>query len=131
VVLALAILSLIAALGLPFLRRGSGASALRLKTFEITALLRSERNRALRSGQTSTIVIDSKAGTIRSTVSFQRVDVTPDIAMQLAPAGLAGVQFYPDGRASAAQLTIGAGKFISVIDVNALTATVNSAEESP
>lgn len=128
VVLAMTIIAMLAALGLPFLRPNTGVAALRMKTFEIAALLRADRNLALRSGKTSTVLISPDRGVIQSTASTARIDMPATLSLQLLPKGTGGIQFFADGRASAARLVIRAGKIANTIDVNGLTATVNTSE---
>ena len=128
VVLAMTIIAMLAALGLPFLRPNTGVAALRMKTFEIAALLRADRNLALRLGNTSTVLISAESGVIQSTASTARIDLPPTLSLQLLPKGAGGIQFFADGRASAARVVIRAGKMVSIVDVNGLTAAVNTSE---
>ena len=131
VVLAMTIMALLAALGLPFLRPHTGTTAVRTKTAEIVALFRADRNAALRSRSTSTVLVNAETGTIKSTVSSMRIDLPSSISLKLLPAGLAGIQFFGDGRASAARLVISSGNNASAIDINGVTAEVDVSGNAP
>lgn len=131
VVLAMTIIAMLAALGLPFLRPDAGVAALRTKAFGIMALLRAERNAALRSGTAATVLVNIDTRSIRSTTSAARIDLPPSMSLRIMPERLAGIQFLPDGRASNARLTIISGNDSVAVDVNGLTAAVNLAGGPP
>ena len=124
-VLALAILGLIAALGLPFSRPHTGTSTLRVKTFEIVALLRGDRNAALRFGKSSTITIDSNNGRVQSSTSGAKVMTPATMGVRLAP-GVQAIVFYPDGRSSGGKLWLSSGMTTFSIEINSLTSVVKA-----
>ena len=129
VVLALAVIGLLAALGLPYVRAESSVAALRSKAFEIATLLRVDRNAALRSRATHTILVDVDKGVVQSTTSSAVIDVPSSMSLHLAPRNQRVVQFYADGRATAARLSITTGMKTLVVQVNGATAAV-AIEES-
>ena len=131
VVLALAVLGLLAALGLPFVRQNSSSAALRARTFEITSLLRAERNLALRSGTATTVLVDAERSTITSDTSRARIVLPSSTAIRLSSDGLSGFHFFPDGRASGGRLSITSGRQSYVVDVNNVTSAISIAGGRP
>lgn len=126
VVLALVLISLIAALALP---RGSGtesATSLRIKTFELVALLRSDRDAALAGGRTVVSLIDLDRRLVRSGASGRVVTLSGRMAIRVS-AGLAGgIRFLPDGTATGGEIFLarpGLGAVVSV-RIDDLTAAV-------
>jgi prepilin-type N-terminal cleavage/methylation domain-containing protein len=122
VVLALAIVGMLAVLGLPYVKTPTSVSALRSKASEIVAMLRLERNNALRFRTVTTVLVDAD----RSRVSGRSGDITvpPSMELRLLSTRQRRVQFFADGRASNMQLSLtSAGKALT-ISVNPVTAEV-------
>lgn len=124
-VLALAILGLLASLGLPFSRPNAGMAAARSKAFQIVALLREDRNKALRSGSTATVSVDAQAGFLHSTISGVTIFVPPPMSLGVAMNSIQGVQFYADGKSSGGSLALGSGRRGILITINRMTSAIS------
>lgn len=131
VVLAMTIIAMLAALGLPFLRPNTGIAALRMKGFEITALLRAERNAALRSGTVRTVLVNAEARVLQASQSAARIELPPSMVLSLTPRAPASVRFFPNGKATRSRLLIRSGTNAVAVDVNSLTAAVNPSGTPP
>lgn len=124
--LALAVMALVAALALPFVRAG-GEAALRVKSAEVAALLRSSRNAALLSGRPAIVTVDAGAGVVRSTHPAGTVVLPGGTTASLAPPGSVAITFTADGRASGGTILLAAGRARTLVRVNPLTAAVDVA----
>lgn len=131
VVLAMAIIGLLAALGMPYMRPHAGVAALRVKTFEIATLLRFDRNAALRSGSISTVLVNADKRIIQSALTQSGIVIPASMSLDLTPEGQRGVVFYPDGRSSGARISISSGDTTFVIDVNGVTAAIDTSSVLP
>jgi general secretion pathway protein G len=105
--LALAVFGLIAALALPRVLPNSGATEVRIKAFQIAALLRSDRNAALRTGRTVATVIDLPARRVRSGASRTAVDLPDRMAFRWTGEMPPGFRFAPNGTSSGGELSVG------------------------
>ncbi len=123
--LALALIGLIAALALPQALPNAGPTALRAKAVEIAALLRVDRNAALRTGRTVTTAVDAGARRVRSGVSQATIDVPKAFALQLAAGVPGGFRFFPDGTSSGGELILARPDSGVLVRVNDLTAAVS------
>lgn len=123
-VLALAILSLLAALALPSVRPGGGALAMRIKATEIAALLKADRNAAMTSGRTVVTQIDLGERRVAAGASDSAVALPAQMPLRVAPAGLDGFRFSRDGRSSGGRIELGARSGGVTVSVNPLTAAV-------
>lgn len=103
---ALLVVSLLAGLALPFLRGGPGPAALRSSAYQVSALLRGDRNAAFALGRTSTTLVDSRAGIIRSERGGAGFSTGSGMRLDLIAPLSAGIRFYPDGRSSGGDLTL-------------------------
>ena len=86
VTLALMLIGLLAALALPGLVRATGPAALRVAAFQVSALLREDRNEALRSGRASALNVASNGRRVRSQTSAGFVEL---------PSGASATIFRP------------------------------------
>lgn len=123
--LALAMIGLITALALPRIMTNAGPTALRMKAFEIAALLRTDRNAALRSGRVIVTAVDAGARRVRSGASGATIAVPPAFAMQLASGTASGFRFFPDGTSSGGELILARPDAGLSVRVNDLTAAVS------
>lgn len=121
--LALAVMALIAALALPFVRAG-GQASLRTKAAEIAALLRTSRNAALLSGKASGVTIDAAGGVLRSLRPAGIVGVPRTIDLRTTPPGIAAITFTGDGRSSGGAVALRAGAARLVVRVDPVSAAV-------
>lgn len=125
--LALALVGLVAALALP---RGSprdGGTSLRIKAYEMIALLRADRDAARARGVPVTARIDLGTRALRSGASDRAVALPPRIAVRVSEGLTAGVRFSPDGTASGGEIFLGPpglGGLIAV-RIDDLTAAVD------
>jgi general secretion pathway protein H len=129
-ILALAILGLIAGIVFPRVARPPGPAELRSKAQEIAALLRSDRNAALRHRREVLSRLDLDDHRIRSGVGGQSVAIPSDIAVEMVQSSRevraegGGIRFLPDGRSSGGVLTLKRGTATSEVWVNWLTSAV-------
>lgn len=126
VTLMLAIISMTAVLALP---RSSGTgnhASLRIKAFEIVAILRADRDEALRSGRPVTTFVDLPARRVWSSVAESVVDIPAGVSMRVSAPALAGIRFMPDGTASGGEVFLMQEhrSGILAVRVNALTAAI-------
>lgn len=129
--LALALVGLITALALPRVLPNAGASGMRIKAFEIAALLRVDRNAALRSGRTVATAVDAGARRVRSGASGATVVVPAAFALQLATGAPNGFRFFPDGTSSGGELILARPDAGLSVRVNDLTAAVSIQRVDP
>ncbi|GJD96629.1 GspH/FimT family pseudopilin [Methylobacterium iners] len=125
--LVLAIISLIAVLALPRVSFSGGATSLRIKGFEVVAMLRADRDEALRSGRPVTTLVDLVNGRLRSSANNGEVVIPTTLFLRVSGAALDGVRFLPDGSASGGEIFLmradRAG--ILAVRVNPLTGAVD------
>ena len=131
-ILALAILGMVAALVVPRLARAPGPVEIRTTADEIAALLRTDRNMALRLGRPVVSLVDLEHAVVRGAsgevVQFPRgikIEFVQS-SRQLADNG-SGIRFLPDGRSSGGVLTLSRQDFAYRVSVNWLTAGVRVA----
>lgn len=126
--LALAIISLLAALALPYMRFGTGLGLQRYEGRRVAALLRADRNEALRSGRTVVTLIDLSGRRVVSGSSGGTIDVSGALQLSSRPAGLNRVLFAPDGRSSGGDILLGAKGRSLAVRVSDQTAAVRIEE---
>jgi general secretion pathway protein H len=124
--LVLAIISLIAALSLPRVSLSGSTASLRIKGFEIAAILRADRDEAVRSGRPVSSLIDAVGGRMRSGAANGEVVVPANLVLQVSGAAQDAIRFLPDGSASGGEIflmrTNRSG--LLAVRVNPLTAAV-------
>lgn len=126
----MSIMAMLVALGLPFVRPHTGMAALRSKAFEVSVLLRTDRNAALRTGLPVTVSVDLAAQRILSSRQGVQVLMPTTILLRTRPRDLRGVEFLPDGHASGGRLLLISGDRAVAIDINSLSAAVDVADLS-
>ena len=104
--LVLAILSLIAAIALPRVSAFGSATSLRVKGFEIAAILRADRDEAVRSGHPVTSLVDLSGGRVMSSVADRAVAIPANLFLRVSEAALDGIRFMPDGQASGGEILL-------------------------
>ncbi len=125
-VLALALIGLVATLALP---RGSprdSGTSLRIKAYEVMALLRADRDAARASGAPVTVRVDLVERLLRSGASARTVALPPRIAVRVSEGLAGGVRFFPDGTATGGEIFLarpGLGSLLAV-RIDGLTAAV-------
>ncbi|MGH6808610.1 MAG: prepilin-type N-terminal cleavage/methylation domain-containing protein [Ensifer adhaerens] len=131
---ALAIVALVATMSFPHLSQANRATALRVRSAEITALLRHDRNTAMEQGRPVLSAVDPQRGTVFSGASGRKV-VLPDSTVmriessgRLQAAGRRGFVFQADGRALGGVLSIEGTNVTYRIAVNPLTSGVTLSE---
>lgn len=127
--LALALISLIAALALPRGSAADSATALRIKAFEVVALMRADRNAALRSGRTVATTVDLSARLVRSGAGERTVMLPDRYRVRVSAEALDGFRFHPDGSSSGGEMFLVSARAGVAVRVNDLTASVDIAEE--
>ncbi len=105
---ALLLLGLLAGLALPFLRGGPGPAALRASAYQVSALLRGDRNAALVSGRPSATLVDFRAGIVRSERGGAGFSAGPGMRLDLDAPLPDAIRFFPDGRSSGGSLILSA-----------------------
>jgi general secretion pathway protein H len=108
--LALVIVSLLAALALPRAQATGGASELWSTASRIAVLLRADRNAALRGGQPVVSAIDRDAGAVRSGAGAGAVVLPPRYRLVASETLGRGIRFDPDGRAQGGEIALVNGR---------------------
>ena len=127
VALAMAIIAMLALLGLPYLKPNTGERAVRQRVVQVVVFLRHERNLAMRNAQPRQVRVDIRNGQITSITSGDGLTVPANIHLRLLDGAL-GVSFTPDGKSSGLRLLLSSGDVAFLVEVNGLTAAVQSSE---
>jgi general secretion pathway protein H len=122
--LALAILGLIAALALPRAIPNSSTS-LRIKAFEIAALMRTDRNTALRTGRTVETIVNMAGRFLQSGANGSFVTLPDHLAIRLAGQIPNDFRFYPNGTSSGGEIILGASSAAVSVHVDSLTSAIS------
>ncbi len=136
-VLALAILGLVAGIVFPRVARGPGPAELGTTAQEIAALLRSDRNSALRHRREVVSRIDVAQGIVTSGASGGGVRIPAGIKIEFVQSSrekrgaAGGIRFLPDGGSSGGFLSMRRGAAGYDIAVNWLTGGVLVASADP
>ncbi len=115
--LTLTILGLVAALALPRVFPMRTTTDLRVRAYQITAVLRADRNAALRRGEVVTTTVDAPGRTVRSGATGGIVAMPDDLTLGLLGTPGTGIAFAPDGRTTGGLVTLvrdGAGYGVKV-----------------
>ncbi|HEX9905387.1 MAG TPA: GspH/FimT family pseudopilin [Propylenella sp.] len=129
-ILALAILGMVAGVVYPHLARGPGPAEIGARAEAIAALLRTDRNVAIREGRPVVSRVDVGDGVVYSGASDRAVAIPRGVKFEFvqssreALAGGGGIRFNPNGRSSGGALTLRRDDFAYQISVNWLTAGV-------
>jgi general secretion pathway protein H len=129
-VLALAIFALVAAVVVPRIARAPGPIELRAATEAIAALLRTDRNAALRERRGVVSLVDLTQGVVISGSTGARVQIPSGTKIEFvqssreARAEGGGIRFDPDGRSSGGVLTLKLDGTVKQVSVNWLTGGV-------
>jgi general secretion pathway protein H len=129
-ILALAIFGMVAAIVVPQLARAPGPVEIRTAAEEIAALLRSDRNMALRLRRPVLSQVNVKDGIVLAGASDGGVRIPRGIKIEFVQSSRvldstgSGIEFMPDGRSSGGSLTLSRQEFSYQIYVNWLTAGV-------
>jgi general secretion pathway protein H len=131
-ILALTIVSLLAALALPFARPFDGTARLRLKAQEIAVLLRRDRDAALRGQRPVSAQVDLARRSVRSGAANGEVAVPEAYALRASAAALQGIRFAPDGRTSGGEIFLSSltGGGLVAVRVDDLTGAVTVLREA-
>lgn len=121
--LAMAIMAMLALLGLPYLHPRAGERAVHQKAVEVVGFLRMERNAAMRSGEPRRVEIDTRKRQLTSLVSGARLTIPANLHLRFLQ-GVSNISFTPDGRSSGARFLLYAGQVAILIEVNGITAAV-------
>jgi general secretion pathway protein H len=130
-ILALAVLGLVAAVVFPRLIRPPGPAELRAKALEVAALLRSDRNAALREQREILSRIDLTRNAVVSGTRGYAVEIPRGVATKLVQSSRevrldgGGIRFLPNGRSSGGVLSIRRGEVGYQVSVNWLTSSVS------
>ena len=129
-VLALAILSLVAAVVMPRVAREPGPAELRSSAQQIAALLRADRNAALRSGADVVSRVNLEEASITSGAASGILNLPSGAKIQFLQSSSeargeeGGIRFRPDGRSSGGVLVLERGGTAYEVSVNWLTSGV-------
>jgi general secretion pathway protein H len=133
--LALAILSLIAALALPRVYPGSGATTGRATAYAIAAALRNDRNAAIAGGSATTTRIDAAGRLVASQSGGGRVEVPADFDLTVATPGQGRndgrIRFMADGRSSGGVIVLKREKLAYTVRVDPVTGGVQILTGAP
>lgn len=122
--LALAIVALLAALALPSARFGTGPGLQRYEAQRIVALLRADRNAALRTGRSVTTLVDLPGRRLVSGDTGGEISLSPALALAVQPGDLRAFAFTAAGRSSGGRLLLGTRERGVGIRVDPQTAAV-------
>lgn len=106
VTLALMLIALLAALALPGLVRATGPAALRVAAFQVSALLREDRNVALSSGRVTMTSVGARGRRVSSGSSPASVEMPAGATAAVFHAAPPGIRFFADGRSSGGEIVI-------------------------
>lgn len=120
-VLALMLISLLAALALPGLARPIGMGLLRVSALQVAGLLREDRAAALRSGRTVLTSVVDEGRAVRSGASDARIELPLG-----ARAASTGIRFRPDGHASGGFVSLESDAARIVISVDPVTGAIDA-----
>ncbi len=124
VTLAMAIIALVAALALPRVWPGQGATSMRATAYSLAASLRQARNTALAGGSATSVPVDGKARRVGAT------EIPEDL--EIRTAGIDGaVRFDPDGRSSGGAIVLSREGVAYTIRIDPLTAGVQILTGAP
>jgi general secretion pathway protein H len=122
---ALVLVALVAALALPWTLPGRGALSVEAQAVRVAALLRADRNAALRSGRTVATTIDLATRTVHSGAGPGRLVLPPHLALRAE--GAERVEFRPDGTSSGGSFSLAAAGATAVVSINPGSAAVTLA----
>lgn len=123
---ALLLVALVAGLALPWTLPGRGAASVEAEAMRVVALLRADRNAALRSGRTVATAVDLRSRTVVSGAGPGRLALPAHLALRFD--GVRGrIEFRPDGRSSGGVLSLAGGGATARIEVNPYSAAVTVA----
>jgi general secretion pathway protein H len=126
--LALSIAAMLVAIVLPDARRQLDAMTARQAAQDVAALLKADRNAAMREARRVTTRVDAASGSIVSGTSGRTMRVPDAMTIRVENArGMSGfVHFHSDGTASQAALLLRSGELLYRIDVTPLTGHVSA-----
>ena len=122
--LALALIGFIAALSLPRVLPNASVTALRIKAFEVAALLRADRNAALRTGRTVATAVDLAGRRVLSGASAASVAVPVHLGLRLVAGAPNGFRFFSDGTSTGGELVLTGPGTALAVRVDGWTAAV-------
>lgn len=129
-VLALAVLGMVAAIALPSAARAPGPLELRTSAEQIAALLRSDRNAAIRERREMVAAIDLDDGVVTAASTDRRVEIPSGVHFKFVHSSNesggdeGGVRFHPNGRSSGGDLSLERGDILYRVSINWLTGSV-------
>lgn len=128
----LAILGMIAAIALPAIPRGTSGPQLEAYALSAAAILKADRNTAVRRQALVATTIDARSRSVRSAISGRVVRVADDVDMHvLLPArcskyqAVSGVVFFPSGMSCGGVVTLTRSGVGFEVRVNWLTGGVD------
>ena len=131
IVCALAILAMVAAFALPAYPRGTTPARLSGYALEIAAILKADRNAAIRDGAPVATAFDARLHSVRSGANGERVDLPDDVGFDALLAQRCGnrrtgatIDFFPSGVSCGGVVAITRGGVGYEIRVNWLTGGV-------
>jgi general secretion pathway protein H len=126
--LALAIFGLIAALALPRMMPVQSTTDLKMRAWQVAALLRADRNAALRNGRQVLTAVDAGSNAVRSGATGGILRLPDGVALRLDGGFAGAVRFGPDGRSSGGTVFLTRGDAGYGVRVHPATGTVDLAE---
>ena len=125
VTFALALIGLIAALSLPRVLPQSSATVLRSKAFEVAALLRADRNIALRTQRQVATLVDVSIRRVRSGASGASVSIPEFFVLRSSTGRGNMVYFYPNGTSSGGEVMLANANYTLAIRIDDHTAAID------
>ena len=127
VTLALMLVGLLAAIALPGLVRTTGPAALRVAAFQVSALLREDRNEALRGGRASSLVVEANGRRVRSETSSGFVELPSGAVATISGTDARSIRFFGNGRSTGGDLVIVSAASRFLVSVSADTGAIHVA----
>jgi general secretion pathway protein H len=131
-VIAMAVLSLLMLLVLPFLSQGTTASRLGAYTSDVAALLKTDRSAAARSGREVATRVDLAGKRVASGSSRRAVALPDDVTLDLIASDACRLQedqfaviFAADGRSCGAVVSLATRSLVWRIRINWLTGFID------
>ena len=124
VMLALMLIAVLASLALPGLVRATGPAALRIAAFQVSALLREDRNVAQSARRTTVTTIAFGGKRVLSGASSATLDMPRGATAALFDARSPAIRFFADGRSSGGAIVIASDDARYVVAVNPDTGAI-------
>lgn len=129
--LSLAIFGLLAALALPSVMPARSTTDLRIRAYQIAAVMRADRNAAARAGREMVTVIDAGGHLVRSGATGGEIPIPEHLTLRLEGTVGTAIRFAPDGRSSGGAVHLSRDETAYVVRADAFTGAVTIRKGEP